>query len=134
MRLASGKKILLRLFIQLFIPVFRLYQHTKIRLISAEPFPDSVSICDGGFHVSPSVTYLPAHNDYKIGYGCRKRESNSVPITNSNTRDPVISDPDCCGGDATPGTPCCSPLNRSFGAELIIGFSRHFFNNLIIIY
>src|SRR5947208_2321 len=130
MRLASREKVLLCLFGQLFIPVFRLYQHTKIRLISAEPFPDGVSICDGGFHVGPSITYLPAHNDYKIGYGCRKRVSNSVPITNSNTHDPVISDPDCCGGDATPGIPCCSSVNRSFSAELISGFSRHFFDKV----
>src|SRR5438067_12548355 len=58
MRLASRKKVLLCFFGQLFIPVFRLYQHTKIRLISAEPFPDGVSICDGGFHARPGVTSL----------------------------------------------------------------------------
>ena len=84
--LASGKKVLLRLFIQLFILIFRLYKHSKIRLIFAEPFPGSVSICDGGFHVYPSFTAPPAHNESKMGSGAG-RESNSVPITNGNARD-----------------------------------------------
>ena len=87
MRLAGQKKVLLRMFSQLFIPIFRLYQHTKIGLIFAEPFPNSVSICDGGFHASSSVTSLPAHNDHRREYGRRKSGGNSVPITNGNTRD-----------------------------------------------